>query len=238
MKYWAFALIALVLIAGCDIPPAPAGKTETPEAKPTPTPVQTPPKATPVPSPEFIPRANTPSTAAELNISENIGTLAYKSPELKYGQWVRYKITTPDDVYERSYSVIEFFYQNDPCIGIERNSTKPGELRTQTMWCDDSKVIFTWSTKLGRFSDGQRLGESFWSDEAIQGFETRTSGLHEINVPAGTFWTLERDLWDGMTKKLIYGSPLVPGFEQGIVKKVESANAVTTTTELVAYGTG
>ncbi|HSU72448.1 MAG TPA: hypothetical protein VLJ21_01205 [Candidatus Binatia bacterium] len=228
MKYWALALIALLLLAACDVPPAPHGETSKPP-KPAPHPTA------PTPTPVAQPINTAPPNATELGIQSQVGTLSFKSPELKEGQWVQYKITTGDITYDRSYSILTFYHNSDPCIGIERNSTKPGELRTQTMWCDDTKYLFAWNTKYNQFSEPQNLGRQFWSDESIQGFETKTSGLYNITTSAGLFWTLKRESYDGMTRKAWYASPLVPGFEAGLVKEVDVTNGVTTTTELVAY---
>jgi|GEM_PF-3729314 len=247
MKYWLIAILALFLLAGCDIPSAPAGTTGTPVEMPELEEPEQPllpdaPTTEPVPEekPSFIPKTDTPSSAEELGVKIQAGTLSFKSPELKEGQWATYKVTVTKGgetrTYERNYEVITFFHRGDKCIGIERNSTRPGEILTQTMWCDDTKHLFAWNDRLGRFNDGQNLGDAHWSDQAIQGMETKLSGLHEVSVAAGTFWTLKRESWDGLTQKTWYGSPLVPGFESGLVKRVETSNSETIVTELVAYG--
>jgi hypothetical protein len=235
------ALIGLIcvlfLLAACDIPPAPRGE-QVPVAQ---TPVTTPtPAHTPAPLPAPSTSTANPPNATTLGIKTGIGTLSFQSPEMKPGQWAKYKITITGDgdtkTYERTYGVVEFYHQSDSCIGIERNSTKPGEARTQTMWCDDDrKYIYVWSDTLDRFSTPQMLGSSFWSDEAIQGFETRDSGLFPITIGSDVFWSLKQEHWDGLTKETIYASPLIPGFEAGLVKKVQIVNGITTTTELVDY---
>ena len=235
-KYLLLTLVFLLACAPAIVP------TDTPEG----TPVAVPP--TPQPTiPAQTGAQELPADApplADLGITVVSDKVAFLSPELKEGQWVQYKITTIGTgetiVAERSYSIITFFHRSDPCIGIERNSTKEGEARTQTMWCDDTKYIFVYNDRREAFSDAQVLGrDSSWDDESVQGFAVTTptfGGLEHVKVPAGSFWSLHKSSWDGLTQKDTWASPLVPGFETGLVKRVETSQGITITTELVAFG--
>lgn len=197
--------------------------------------------ATPEPAAE-TPVERIPESLAELDITATTGSVSFKSPELKEGQWAQYRVTSTDgadvQVNTRAYSILTFYYRSDPCIGIERNSTIEGEFRTRTMWCQDNKYVYVWNEKRQAFNEPQLLdSDAHWSDEAVQGFSTtKFDGLEKVTVDAGTFWTVPKTVYNGLATKNVWHSPLVPGFEAGLVKKVEIVNPITTTTELVAYG--
>ncbi len=181
-------------------------------------------------------------TFDSLNISVVGDKATFLTRELNEGQWAKYSITTTEEGVSpavRSYSMISTYYKSDPCIGIERNSTRIGESRTQTLWCDDTKYLIIWNERRGAFSDAQVLGRnSRWAEESIQGFSATTpvlDGLEQVTVPAGTFWVLHKSSFDGATRKDIWASPLVPGFESGLVKSIIISDGIKTTTELIEY---
>lgn len=245
-----FALLAVFLVA-CDIPPAPVGDTDTTdsdandsdavnpiddESDQTDSQDDTSSQKINV-APEEIPLLEA------LDITATLGRVGFISPMLTEGQWATYKITpigTGEDLeFERTYKVVSFFHKSDFCIGIERNSTVPGELTTQTMYCDRGvKRIFIFDEKYHRWDTPQVTGRnSRWGDEAVQGFDaTSFDGLERIEVPAGSFWTIPKHYFDGRIVRDKWHSPLVPGFEAGLVKEVESVGGITTTTELVGFG--
>ncbi|MBI4150960.1 hypothetical protein HY492_02430 [Candidatus Woesearchaeota archaeon] len=234
-----YLLLALVFLVACAAAPE---VMDAPEG----TPVDIAPPAAPIiptqTGPQPLPADAPP--LADLGITVVADKVNFLSPEMKEGQWATYQVTTIGTgetiVAERSYSILTFFHRSDPCIGIERNSTVEGESRTQTMWCDDVKYVFVYNDKRGAFSDPQVLGRNVdWEDEAVQGFAVTTpafGGLEQTTVPAGSFWTLHKSSWDGLTQKDIWASSEIPGFEAGLVKRTETSQGVTTTTELLAFG--
>jgi hypothetical protein len=232
-----YFLLALVFLVACAAAPE---VMDDPEG--TPVEIETPPTVPTKTGPQELPADAPPLDS--LGITVVADKVNFLSPEMKEGQWAKYSVVTKGSgetlTDERAYSILTFFHRSDPCIGIERNSTVLGEERTQTMWCDDTKYVFVYNDKRGAFSDPQVLGRNVdWSEEAIQGFSVTTptfGGLENIEVTAGEFWTLHKSSWDGLTQKDIWASPLVPGFEAGLVKRVETSQGVTTTTELVAFG--
>jgi hypothetical protein len=246
---WAVLFCTLFLLAACDIPAAPTGTTTPvpPVTQPGPAaqhPAQTPPTiSTPVhtpPSTGANPLNTTPPNATTLGIKQYVGSLGFQSPMFKNKQWAHYRITVENSgdthTFERDYSVVTDYMNSDPCTGIERNSTVPGEFRTKNLWCGDVKYLLIWNNRSTSYSTPVVVGRpSHWEDNDINAFETKVSGLYQVTVPAGTFWTIKNSKWDGTTKKDLYASPLIPGFEGGLVKEVDIENGVTTTTELIDY---
>ena len=181
-------------------------------------------------------------TLEELGISSELGRVGFLNEPLNVGQWATYKITkigTGETLeYERQYNLVSFFHNSDFCIGIERNSTVPGEIATQSMYCDQGiKRVFVWNSKYNKWDTPEVTGRNTrWGDERVQGFDvTKFDGLVEVDVPAGKFFTLHKSTWDGATQKDMWHSPLVPGFEAGLVKEVITSEGITTTTELVGF---
>lgn len=230
MKY--LLVLALAFLVACSSVDAPTGAAVAAEPTTSPTPD----------SPKETPETHVPETLAELGITATTGSVSFKSPELKENTWAQYRVTSTDgadvQVNTRSYSIVTFFYRSDPCIGIERNSTVEGEFRTRTMWCQDNQYLYVWNEKRQAFNEPELLdSDAFWSDESVQGFATTSfEGLEKVTVDAGSFWTVPKKTYDGRVTRSVWHSPLVPGFEAGLVKKVEILNPITTTTELVAFG--
>jgi len=248
------ALLAILLVA-CDIPPAPTGDADTTDSDAN----NADDSDADAPVDDDSDDASTQDDDTdedlfnratieeplleELNITATLGRVGFISPMLEVGQWATYRIspigTGENFVYERNYKVVTFFHNSDYCIGIERNSTVPGELTTQTMYCERGvKRIFIFDDRYHRWNDPQVTGrDSRWGDEAVQGFDvTSFDGLERIEVPAGSFWTIPKHYFDGNLIRDEWNSPRVPGFEAGLVKEVESVDGITTTTELVGYG--
>ena len=182
----------------------------------------------------------TNQTAEVPGISVSGTTARLLNPELAVGQWAQYIVTTnsEDGVQEsiRSYAVISFYERGDFCIGIERNSTVEGELRTRTMWCEDSKRILVWSSRRNEFSTQTVDADANWRDDAVRGFTTTMfNQTEQVTVPAGTFATINKKSWDGRVLRQEWHSPVVPGFEAGLVKSVVVNAGTTMTTELLAF---
>ena len=73
----------------------------------------------------------------------------------------------------------------------------------------------------------------------MQGFSISDSayvGATKVVVPAGSFWTLYKSVFDGVVKTETWASPQVPGMDACLVKKVVTDGSVVTTTELVSFG--
>ena len=178
-----------------------------------------------------------------LGIKSTGGKVAFLSPMMLPGQTATYQISITGDgpavKSVRSYEVIDFYHNSDPCVGIQRNSTVPGEQNTQTMWCDDVKYLFVWNDKRLSYNTPQVLGrDSPWSEESVQGFSISDSayaGATKVVVPAGSFWTLYKSVFDGVVKTETWASPQVPGMEAGLVKKVVTEGSMVTTTELMSF---
>jgi hypothetical protein len=228
MGAWKYLVIAVLFLVACAAQPEPAEQVPelvvSEEQLPTSTPT----------------KLDLPPSAEELGISVSAGKVGFLSPMMKPGQTATYKVTTTQGTFTRSYDLIEFYHNSDPCVGIQRNSTVVGEFKTQTMWCDDTKYVFVWNEKRLSFDTPQVLGrDDYWSDESVQGFsvtEVAYEGAEKITVPAGTFWTLHKSVFDGVKKTDIWASPQVPGFEAGMVKRVVIEGSQQTTTELVSFG--
>lgn len=224
MGAWKSVAVLLLFLVACAAVP-----TE-PTAEP----------AVPVTPSQLPAKPQVPPNAADLGIKEGAGTVGFLSPMMLPGQTATYRVTTNEGVFLRSYDVMTFYHKSDPCVGIQRNSSVAGELKTQTMWCDDTKYVFIWNDKRNAFNEPQVLGrDEYWSEESVQGFSVTTvtyQGLEQVTVPAGTFWTLHKSLFDGAKKTDIWASPEVPGFEAGLVKRVVIEGSQQTVTELVSFG--
>lgn len=229
MGAWKYLVVVVLFLVACAVQPEPAAQVP---SEPVVSEEQ-------VQTPEPV-KVGLPPSAEALGIKVSAGQVGFLSPMMKPGQTATYKITTNQGTFTRSYDVIEFYHRSDPCVGIQRNSTVDGELKTQTMWCDDTKYVFIWNDKRNAFNDPQVLGrDDFWSDESVQGFgvtEVAYEGAELITVPAGSFWTLHKSVFDGAKKTDIWASPQIPGFEAGMVKRVVIEGSQQTTTELVSFG--
>jgi hypothetical protein len=232
-----FLILAILFLVACaSVPQA----TEAPDQSAVPVPIATPPSSSSPPA-ELPSKSNEDDVSpapASLGITVVNGKTGFLSPMFEEGQKALYEVTIDGTSYIRSYEIIRFYRNADPCIGIERVSKVPGELRTQTMYCENVKYIYVWNEKRGAFNDPQVLGrDSRWEDEAVQGFYVfNFEQLEQVAVPAGKFWTVHKHAFDGSTTSDIWASPEVPGFEAGLVKSVVIEDGKTTVTKLVSFG--